>query len=684
MADKEAKQNKTEEINEKENEEENKESSKNNYNTYSEIISKTIIEKIISLSSTRLYCNEIYQRIGDHCFNYIKKEINPYLKILYFSYEIDTNENKEDKIFFDEKISNNNDTWIEIKEPETPIIDRFSIDKMKFEPFITITQEKIIEDEKEKKIRKKKEIEKNEEKKEEKKVRKENENEGKDGPWIDLPSYELPKEAYYNKYVIKDSSPEINELRKEMEMEIQRKEKQRLIEEEEKRKARLKELNFRIVREFDSNRLTFDPNGNIINLRINNNIESNLGNEFYWSKPSVKENKVFRHLFLKPLRKSFNHLQRKKDNKIEEIIEEKEKGNNKKRKSFSNKKSAEDILGENIIRNPNNYDEKYFNRIMKIKEQQNENLSIPSGQNFDKIIPEVGVKILSEDKKKKKEGGYNFSEKFKRPTYEQFSKLAIETENLNNSLKLYSQNYHSTKNLLNNNNLSSVNNLDNDNNNNNNYIGYKKEFNLDNPLIQNAHSNLDNINNKINNNNLEQKSELSSKLTIQSYSYLGNSFRNKLLTNEITINKNLYNSNLRNVFRDTSTDNYNSYDISNQYKKSVRPIGTYMLSNKLRKKNLMLPEIKVINGVMIDKFNSNIVKNKNWGNDNESNNIQSYSFIKPHKSNHIRELSHKIKLPRERKLIINEDSFQKNKLKFINLSMDKIRLKKNDKVIVNE
>ena len=38
MADKEAKQNKTEEINEKENEEENKESSKNNYNTYSEII----------------------------------------------------------------------------------------------------------------------------------------------------------------------------------------------------------------------------------------------------------------------------------------------------------------------------------------------------------------------------------------------------------------------------------------------------------------------------------------------------------------------------------------------------------------------------------------------------------------------------------------------------------------------
>jgi hypothetical protein len=95
-------------------------------------------------------------------------------------------------------------------------------------------------------------------------------------------------------------------------MEIQRKEKQRLIEEEEKRKARLKELNFRIVREFDSNRLTFDPNGKIINLRINNNIESNLGNEFYWSKPAMKDIRTFRHLITKAPRNSFSNTKNKK------------------------------------------------------------------------------------------------------------------------------------------------------------------------------------------------------------------------------------------------------------------------------------------------------------------------------------------------------------------------------------
>ena len=50
---------------------------------------------------------------------------------------------------------------------------------------------------------------------------------------------------------------------------------------------------------------------------------------------------------------------------------------------------------------------------MKIKEQQNENLSIPSGQNFDKIIPEVGVKILSEDKKKRKKEDIMFQKNLK-------------------------------------------------------------------------------------------------------------------------------------------------------------------------------------------------------------------------------------------------------------------------------
>ena len=81
--------------------------------------------------------------------------------------------------------------------------------------------------------------------------------------------------------------------------------KQKLLEEEEKRREKQKEMQSRIGREFDSKRLTFDSNGNIINLKLRNNVDSNLGNEFYWSRPFVKEGKTFRHLFAKPIRKSF-------------------------------------------------------------------------------------------------------------------------------------------------------------------------------------------------------------------------------------------------------------------------------------------------------------------------------------------------------------------------------------------
>jgi hypothetical protein len=30
---------------------------------------------------------------------------------------------------------------------------------------------------------------------------------------------------------------------------------------------------------------------------MRNNVENNLGNDYYWTKPSFKEGKSFRHLF---------------------------------------------------------------------------------------------------------------------------------------------------------------------------------------------------------------------------------------------------------------------------------------------------------------------------------------------------------------------------------------------------
>ena len=727
-------------------EDENKRPSDSIYNNQAEIISHLILEKIISLTVTKINCNEIYKNIGDYCFDFIEKKVmKPCLKSLYIPFEIEEDENKDKILFFDSIQPNKQNTWIEIIEPNTPFVDRCSVDQMKFTP-IEIPDKDINEDEnlineneedKEKRVtftekednenikkeeeemkkkeeeKKRKEKKKKEEKEkklkeetekklkeetEKKEQRKPNENDGKDGPWIDLPSYDLPKDLFISEI------PEINELRRDMELEKNRKIKQKLLEEEEKRREKQKEMQSRIGREFDSKRLTFDSNGNIINLKLRNNVDSNLGNEFYWSRPFVKEGKTFRHLFAKPIRKSFqskkiNILKDDKNkndndsiNKIDEVEnddDEKNDKKNKKRNSSSQvKKTAVTILGEDVIRNTNNLDVKYFLRFMKQKESQYKDLSQPSGQNFDKIIPEIGVNIISE-KKEKKEGGLDFTKKFNKPSMEEFSKLAFDTESLN-SQKLLSSNLIFSNNKLNSsnsisktnskNNITDININDNNTQNkvDNNYIGYSKQFSsIDNPLIQNAHKI---INNNLNDESIQNSQISSISNSIQHYSYAGNSFRTKLLSNEMTLGKNYYNSNLRSYFYEKEDDNNNSYIHSNQQYKSIKPTGSNFLNNKLSKKSGFIPNIKVTNEVMIDKFNSNIIKNKNWGSDNNNLKSDSNSYIRPHKSNHIRELGYRIvstKLPRDRKFVESPDPFEKRRAEFVSLSQEKIKSKIN-------
>ena len=727
-------------------EDENKRPSDSIYNNQAEIISHLILEKIISLTVTKINCNEIYKNIGDYCFDFIEKKVmKPCLKSLYIPFEIEEDENKDKILFFDSIQPNKQNTWIEIIEPNTPFVDRCSVDQMKFTP-IEIPDKDINEDEnlineneedKEKRVtftekednenikkeeeemkkkeeeKKRKEKKKKEEKEkklkeetekklkeetEKKEQRKPNENDGKDGPWIDLPSYDLPKDLFISEI------PEINELRRDMELEKNRKIKQKLLEEEEKRREKQKEMQSRIGREFDSKRLTFDSNGNIINLKLRNNVDSNLGNEFYWSRPFVKEGKTFRHLFAKPIRKSFqskkiNILKDDKNkndndsiNKIDEVEnddDEKNDKKNKKRNSSSQvKKTAVTILGEDVIRNTNNLDVKYFLRFMKQKESQYKDLSQPSGQNFDKIIPEIGVNIISE-KKEKKEGGLDFTKKFNKPSMEEFSKLAFDTESLN-SQKLLSSNLIFSNNKLNSsnsisktnskNNITDININDNNTQNkvDNNYIGYSKQFSsIDNPLIQNAHKI---INNNLNDESIQNSQISSISNSIQHYSYAGNSFRTKLLSNEMTLGKNYYNSNLRSYFYEKEDDNNNSYIHSNQQYKSIKPTGSNFLNNKLSKKSSFIPNIKVTNEVMIDKFNSNIIKNKNWGSDNNNLKSDSNSYIRPHKSNHIRELGYRIvstKLPRDRKFVESPDPFEKRRAEFVSLSQEKIKSKIN-------
>ena len=95
---------------------------------------------------------------------------------------------------------------------------------------------------------------------------------------------DLPKEAYENYYSIVNSSDENNRLRREREIEIEHKKAAKLAEIEREKRAKQK-LYRRVEKDFDSNRLTFDPNGKIINLRT---INEPLSGDFVSSRIKIR------------------------------------------------------------------------------------------------------------------------------------------------------------------------------------------------------------------------------------------------------------------------------------------------------------------------------------------------------------------------------------------------------------
>ena len=426
------------------------------------------------------------------------------------------------------------------------------------------------------------------------------------------------------------------------------------------------------MKDLDGKKYTFDSNGKIIKIKSKITIESNLGNEFYWSKPITKDIRTFR-LSQKIPRNSVIHniKNRKLDDFTKGIIpakstknldsnfnidedEEEEKFNkfNNRRSSLKiGKNTIKKIREESeIIRNPN--DEDLFKRKNKLKilEKKNDYI-IPSGQNFDIMIPEVGVTIINE-KKKKKIGGFNFSEKFNKPSMEEFSKLAFDTENLNSKRFLSGSLSH--KKILSDSNVNNTN-----DNNKNNYIGYSKEFNNDNPLIQNAHPIILNKRNSFSQNNILNNDILN--------------YNKSDLLNEIKLSKKLNNViNLKSIFNENDENkNFKSY--KNLNIKSMRPTGSNIfrrnISGNLFKFKTEENNYDIINEKKIDKFNFKIVKDRNWGLDNDQFNNKNNYFVKPHKNNHIKELGVRIvniKLPRDRKFAFNNLGNNRKNIDFKN------------------
>ena len=218
----------------------------------------------------------------------------------------------------------------------------------------------------------------------------------------------------------------------------------------------------------------------------------------------------------------------------------------------------------------------------------------------------------------------------------EFSKLAVESQRFNSQrYQLSSASIDSSHDLQ-------------------SYIGYKKQFGNENPLIQNANTIDDenripsglhklpplfqsdnNIYGKYNkslmNSEMRLNTEIPIKMVLEDIEEIGYHKRNKKINNE-----NLFKSN-KNSKQERMYIQTESFDEFDFDRKQIS---------------------------FIDKFNSRILNNKSWGNENTMGIVSSKDGLKqwkkPSKRNKIRELGYSIamtKMPRDRKIykILNDE-----------------------------
>ena len=466
-----------------------------------------------------------------------------------------------------------------------------------------------------------------------------------------MPS-DLPRDAYENKYMQMNSNEENNLLRIEREKEIFEKEQKRLLEENRHKLENEKNLKINQNKEFDSTKVTFDPNGEIINVNIPNT--DTFSKEFFISKTAVIEKN--RDVNIKEKRISspnikLNNLDSQNENSNqndnEYIVSQNSDHENsialkdkkvakrlKKRftlipKSKSSLSNAKKI--EKIEYNPLSIEEKKVNQVLFQK-----NKVLPSGHNFDKIIPEVGVIIKHDDNQNQiKEGGFEYYSKYNKPSVNEYSTLMMETLKVNNHLLTSSL----SSGNLNKNNSHNLYNTETQE-----YNGYKQEFNdNNNPLIQNAIQTLS-VKKQLKNDGKITKTLIKNKSSIIPHTYSTNNkkrlfntldgkhykIKNTELFNNIKIKKNLV-PNLYSFLTvsDKPEKDENKDILSNEINKGklkVVPLPKKKIN--LKEKNI-LPKIKINNNNMsqnkenhleligedlINDFNSKIIKNKHWGN----------------------------------------------------------------------
>ena len=478
--------------------------------------------------------------------------------------------------------------------------------------------------------------------------------------FIEIPDIE--KEFNFDKY----SPPEVESLRKEIEEEKMRKEK------EAKKKAIIKKITINNennddnkTKIIDSNKLTFDSNGKIINFKPIK-IET-LSRDFASLKNGIKS--LDTNVELKK-----TNTRRKRNKKSKELPK-------------TQIQKEKEIVTKNPEDDPNGINK--FN-FVKISTDRNEQI-IPSGSNFSIMLPNIGVTLKEDDQIK--EGTREFGKYFKKYSINDYDRILRDYLPLQNKTILKNK-MGQTTNTINNMNLTSVskkipiNNLLNTNMNykynSANTSGNNNNININLPLTQTPNYNtVTELTNPLmnqqemiqeNDTNINNNSFIKTNKSNISYVFSG---KNLYSTNKmknisnysepglIRLNKNLSSTSLKNEIENLKDlnrgSNINFYPSKNKLKSRNIFVSNYREFFK----NLKGKEIKDNTniGKNVNELNKKIIMNGGWGGAQtlQKNNSTGNLLYSKHLTKYqaLRELGSnllngiKVKLPRERKVDIN-------------------------------
>ena len=424
------------------------------YSPPGELIVKSIVDKVIALSSKISYVNYIEKKIPDFCFDFLReKMLKPVLSQQYLTYNkhpenISTNNqsNKKGQIFYTSQIVKEN-TWVEIIEPTNMEFDRFDGIFLKFTelPHHSETEHKrrrksvlsktksvennlgelnLLSEESSKNnnvnfvikedvrhrtfrfktngnVRKNSEAEskKNEAEKEIISLPP-NKNKSKKPQILDLPSYEIPD--VLSEFLHYEFDPQnVEFLRKEREELLAKKAKEEKLKALERKTAKkpTDKIKEKLKKKpFDTNKFTFDSNGEILTIK-GMKLEG-LISDFTNIKNSIKNIKD----------------QTKPQSPGKSAKRSKKVARNSTKVDF-NRKSVSRLSLRNLPKEEDATTRKIslanFGRLP------------PSGSNFNIFLPNIGVVIKENSKVKKGEG--EFGKYFNKCSVDDYNKMLNDT-----------------------------------------------------------------------------------------------------------------------------------------------------------------------------------------------------------------------------------------------------------------